>query len=133
MDAASLAIQDAEVAADLMLPTPKTLPGDATVAHVRTQLEDPRVQMVLLADNGTFRGAVTSIPMTAEADESALDYAESDAETITPDASAIAAFNQAAASPHRRVIVLDGDHLLGLLCLNATRSGFCRTTGTSPP
>lgn len=114
-------------ASDLMLRRPKTLRGDATVAEVRGVLANPRVQMVLLADGTTFRGALTDIPATAGDDEPALAYA-SDAETIAPDASGELAFERANASPHRRVIVLGAhDELLGLVCLNSRRDGFCKS------
>lgn len=124
-DATSFA---AQVASDLMLREPKTLQGDATVAEVRAVLANPKVQMVLLADGTTFRGAITDIPDTASEAESAVSYADPDTETISPSASGEAAFLRASASPHRRVIVLGGDReLLGLLCLNERRTGFCQT------
>jgi CBS domain-containing protein len=114
-------------AADLMLREPKTLAGDASVAEVREQLANPKVQLVLLADRRVFRGAVTALPAEAPPTEPALAYAEQDPETIPPDASDDEAFARAAASPHRRVIVLDDDRtLLGLLCLNQSGTGFCR-------
>jgi len=116
-------------AADVMLREPKRLPGTATVGDVRAQLADPKVQMVLLADGRDFVGAITAVPATAADDERALTYAESDPETIGPDVSASEAFGRALASPHRRVIVLGHqDELLGLLCLNATRTRFCQTS-----
>jgi len=119
-------------AADLMLREPKTLAGDASVAEVREQLANPKVQLVLLTDGRAFKGAVTSLPAEAGATESALAYAEREPETIAPDASEEEAFARAAASPNRRVIVLDDDrNLLGLLCLNQARSGFCRAPSSS--
>jgi hypothetical protein len=55
-----------------------------------------------------------------------VDYADTDAEFISPDASDEEAFERAAVSPTRRVIVLDEDeNLLGLLCLNQSRTKFC--------
>ena len=117
-----------EVAADLMLRNPKTLAADASVAEVREQLTSPRVQMVLLAEGRAFRGAVTAVPADAAPTEFALAYIDESPETIGPRASAHEAFERAAASPSRRVIVLDEDNnLLGLLCLNPSRTGFCRT------
>jgi CBS domain-containing protein len=119
-------------AADLMLRKPKTLAGDASVAEVREQLANPKVQLVLLADGRAFRGAVAALPTDAAPTERAVTYAERDPETIPPDASEEEAFARAAASPGRRVVVLDDDHnLLGLLCLNARRTGFCQTPGSS--
>ena len=114
-------------AADLMLTEPKMLTAAASVAEVREQLDDPKVQMVLLADGRAFKGAVTHIPPDASPRDRALDYVDPDPETISPDASADEAFERAAASPNRRVIVLDDDNnLLGLLCLNKSRTRFCQ-------
>jgi len=113
-------------AADLMLRLPKTLPGDASVADVRAVLANPRVQMVLLADGPTFRGAVTELPESAGDDEPALRYA-AEAETIGADEPGETAFERANASPHRRLVVLGEDReLLGLVCLNSRRTGFCK-------
>jgi CBS domain-containing protein len=111
---------------DLMLREPKTLAGDASVAEVREQLANPKVQLVLLADGRAFRGAVTALPEDAAPTEPALGYADASPETIPADASDDEAFARASASPYRRVIVLDDDrNLLGLLCLNQARTGFC--------
>ena len=119
---------DGQVAADLMLREPKTLPGNATVAEVRAVLANPKVQMVLLADGTVFRGAITAIPDSAAPSEPAVDYAEADPETIAPEAPGPTAFERAFASPNRRVVVLgDDQELLGLLCLNQTRTRFCQT------
>jgi CBS domain-containing protein len=115
-----------EVAADLMLRNPKTLPGDATVAEVRGLLDNPKVQMVLLADGPAFKGAVTAIPADAEPIDVALAYADVSAATISPHAPAAEAFDRTAGSPTRRVIVLDEDrNLLGLLCLDPSLTRFC--------
>jgi CBS domain-containing protein len=134
VNAAQAAVGDSRIAADLMLRDPKTLDGDASVGEVRTQLANPKVQMVLLADGGRFLGAVTAIPAGAAADERALDYADADPETISPGEPALAAFDRAAASAHRRVIVLrDDGSLLGLLCLNASRTRFCQTPDSTAP
>ena len=117
------------VAADLMLREPKTLPADASVAEVRDQLANPRVQLVLLADGPAFKGAVTHVPPYAAPGDRALDHADENPEIISPHASADEAFERAAASRNRRVIVLDDDrNLLGLICLKRDRSGFCRSS-----
>lgn len=114
-------------AADLMLREPKTLTAEASVGEVRELLANPRVQMVLLVDGPTFRGAVTQIPAAASPRDRAVNYVDADAEIISPQASDDEAFERAAASPNRRVIVLDeDDNLLGLLCLNQSRTKFCR-------
>ena len=115
------------LAADLMLRDPKTLPADASVEDVREQLANPRVQMVLLADGREFKGAVTALPDDAAPTDPAVDYSDPSVETLPPDASADEAFARTAASPNRRVLVLDeAKNLLGLLCLNAAKTDFCR-------
>ena len=115
-------------AADLMLRDPKTLIADASVAEAREQLVNPKVQMVLLADGPAFKGAVTHIPAEASPRDRAVDYVDTNVESISPDAPDDEAFERAAASPNRRVIVLDeDDNLLGLLCLNQSRTKFCQS------
>ena len=115
-----------EVAADLMLRNPKTLAADATAAEVRELLANPKVQMVLLADGAAFKGAVTAIPADAEPTDPALAFADVSAATISPHAPAAEAFDRTAASPTRRVIVLDEErNLLGLLCLDPSLTRFC--------
>ena len=129
-----------ETAADLMLRNPKTLRGDASVAEVREQLANPKVQMGLLADGPAFRGAVTAVPDEAASREPALGYADDKPETIPPDAPADEAFQRAAASPNRRVIVLDAREPLFLHCADdlsvaekARRSGsLTRVNKTRP-
>ena len=116
-------------AADLMLRAPKTLAADATVAEVRRQFENPKVQMVLLVDGERFAASVTAIPAGAAPTDLAQYYRDEDPETIEPEASAEDAFARATASPNRRVIVLDDDgNLLGLLCLKQDRTGFCQSS-----
>jgi CBS domain-containing protein len=115
-----------------MLRNPKTLTSAASVAEVRELLANPKVQMVLLTDGGAFKGAVTQIPDDASPRDRAVTYVDADAETIAADAPSEEAFERAAASPSRRVIVLDeNDNLLGLLCLNQSRTGFCQTQETA--
>jgi CBS-domain-containing membrane protein len=115
-------------AADLMLRDPKTLGADATVAEVREQFENPKVQMVILCDGPSFVGAVTAIPAGAAPTDLAQSYCDEAPETIGPDAPSEEAFERASASPNRRVIVLDtGGNLLGLLCLKQDRTGFCQS------
>lgn len=126
MSESQAAFAEPEVAADLMLRNPKTLAADAAVAEVREQLDNPRVQMVLLADGGAFKGAVTAIPADADPAEVALAYVDVSVATISPTAPAAEAFDRTAGSPSRRVIVLDEDrNLLGLLCLDPSLTRFC--------
>jgi len=127
-----LASAPGETAADLMLRQPKTLPADATVREVRAVLDNPHVQLVLLADGVSFAAAITELPDDADPDAAARHYASSDVEALSPETPGEEAFARADASPFRRVVVVDdGGLLLGLLCLNASRTGFCRTPSRS--
>ncbi|HEY5295854.1 MAG TPA: hypothetical protein VIJ70_10315 [Gaiellaceae bacterium] len=118
---------DGRTAADLMLAAPKTLPGDVTVAAARELLDDPHVQMLLLADGPVFRGAITHIPDDADPGAAAVGYADPEAEAIGPGEPAALAFARTKLNPHRRIVVLDEEqNLLGLLCLDKTRTHFCR-------
>ena len=120
-----------QLAADLMLRNPKTLPVDAPVSEVRALLENPSVQMVLLADGQTFAGAITDLPADAPPEQRAVDFADPDPDTIGPDEPASTAFARTAASPHRRLVVVGDDaRLLGLLCLDESRTRFCGATGS---
>jgi CBS-domain-containing membrane protein len=117
-----------ETAADVMLGEPKALPIDATVREVRAVLDNPSVQMVLLVDGASFGAAITELPSEADPDAPAQAFAWPGVETISPDDPASDAFARSAASPYRRVVVVDDDRtLLGLVCLNAARTNFCRT------
>ena len=111
--------------ADVMLRNPKTLPGSATVGDVRSLLSNPSVQMILLADGREFRGAIADVPEDAPDDDQALKYADGRPDSLSPSGSARDAFELAAKSPHRRVVVLDDARLVGLVCLDATRTRFC--------
>jgi CBS domain-containing protein len=113
-------------AADVMLRKPKTVPLTATVAEVRDLLANPSVQLVLITSGSLFCGAVAAIPAGAPGNAPAVDYAEPDPDTIGPDEPATVAFERTASSPHRRVVVIGEDEeLLGLVCLDETRTRFC--------
>jgi CBS domain-containing protein len=117
---------DGQLVTDVMLRNPKTLRSDATVEQVQELLRNASVQMVLLADGESFRGAITEIPDEAAADAAAITFADRDPESIPPSASAEEAFELTARNPHRRVVVLDeGRTLVGLVCLNEARTRFC--------
>jgi hypothetical protein len=117
---------DGLTVADVMLRRPKTLPSSASVGDVRDLLEHASVQMVLLADGSRFAGAITSFPADASDDEPAAAYADASPETLAESDPAQAAFDAAARRPDRRIVVLgEQQELLGLVCLDKTRTHFC--------
>jgi CBS domain-containing protein len=105
------------------------LPSGSLVADVRRAFENPSIRTVLLADDGTFHGAIERelLPAQALADEQALRYADTDPVTTTPSVPIAEAIELLDARAEPRLIVLDDDGaaLLGLLCFNRTSSGFC--------
>jgi predicted transcriptional regulator len=132
-DAAGLLVRD------VMVKRPKTLPADASVADLRAQFANPRVQAALLADGGRFAGAVApwELPETADDAEPAARYARLDVPTLAPDATMAEALALLDARGDYRLIVLDdegaGAVLAGLLCLDRTGATFCTFTPAQAP
>ena len=114
---------------EVRIAKPKTLPTDTTVGDVRRVFENPSVRTVLLADGGTFRGAIERdlVPADAPAEGAALPYAQSEPATVTPAMSIPEAIDLLDSREEPRLIVLDedGTTLRGLLCFNRSSSGFC--------
>jgi CBS-domain-containing membrane protein len=118
-----------QTVADVMVRSPKTLAADATVGAALRLFENQRVRMALLVeDDRRFRGVLTrdDLPHDAGLEEPAVRFARP-ANPISPGLSAAAAFDEIARDPGRRLVVLDSDGttLLGLLCLNSSRTNFC--------
>jgi CBS domain-containing protein len=118
---------------DVMLRNPKTVPWDATVGHVRGILENPSVELLLLTDGPTFRGAIASIPDTAAPESLAREFADSSPELLSPTESAAVAFEVTARNPQRRVVVVDEvGTLLGLVRVDQARTRFCGVATRRP-
>jgi CBS domain-containing protein len=118
---------------DVMVSRPKTLPIDATVADLRRQFESPRTQTALLADGGRFAGAIapSELPETADDAELARAYARTDVPTLAPDATMQEAMALLEERGDFRLVVVEGDALAGLLCLDRRGSTFCTFTPAS--
>src|SRR3954452_23759181 len=124
---------------DVMVHRPKTLPADATVADLRRQFENPRVQTALLAEDGRFAGAIapSELPDTAADAEPARAYARADVPTLAPDATMAEALALLDEGADRRVVVPEGGGeaatLAGLLCLDRRGTTFCTFTPARAP
>lgn len=114
---------------DVMIRAPKTLPSDATVADVRRVFEKPNVRSVLLAQEGHFAGLIErdGLPADAPDDAPATAYLEPAPPTASPQTPMREAIKLLEARGEPRLVVLDqdGSTLRGLLCANATATGFC--------
>src|SRR5262245_53610987 len=116
----------ATTVADVMLRRPKTLPATVTVAEAREAFGNVRVQMLLIADQGRFLGAVSRIPETAAPDELAVAYANEAAPRVSMDASLSDALELLEHRPHGRIVVVDDDErLVGLVCVARDGVSFC--------
>ncbi len=114
---------------DAMLRRPKTLPWNATVGDLRRLFENPKVLDVVLIDGPAFAGLVDRDAVDGLPDETrAQEVARSSGVSIAPDVDLAEAMARLEAEGAWRLVVLapDGVTLEGLLCLNATRTGFCR-------
>jgi CBS domain-containing protein len=117
--------QSERTVADVMLREPKTQRADVTVAGARQALEHASVKVLLLVDGERFAGAVTSIPAGARADEKALAFADDSVVVVPPETPVAEALERLETRASGRMIVLDGDRLVGLVCLASDGERFC--------
>ena len=116
--------------ADVMLRKPKTLPADVTVADARSAFENQSVQMLLLVDGDRFRGAVTAIPADAGPNEPVVDFVDLSAPVVSEDMSVSDALARLEHRRSGRLVVLDGEELVGLVCLAKDGVTFCGFPGS---
>jgi len=114
---------------DVMLRHPKTLAADATVAEARTALQSQSTHMLLLVDGERFRGALTAIPAAAGSDEPALAFVDRSTPIVTEDTPISVALARLDRRPSGRLVVLDGQLLVGLVCLAKDGVTFCGSPG----
>jgi DNA-binding MarR family transcriptional regulator len=116
---------------DVMLPSPKVLPADATVADVRRLLADDHVHMALLTDTGRVPGRLLAtvvrddLPPSVRDERPAVDVGGTGGRTVPAAAPVGAVHSWLLGTGMRRVAVVDGDLLVGLLCLKRHLRGFC--------
>jgi CBS domain-containing protein len=113
-----------------MLREPKTLTADATVADARAAFESQSTHMLLLVDGDRFRGAVTAIPDDADSGAPALTFVDAMAPVVAGDMPVSAALARLERRPSGRLVVLDGERLVGLVCLAKDGVTFCGTPGS---
>jgi CBS domain-containing protein len=116
---------------EVMLRQPKTLPADVTVLEAREALEQASMKMLLLVDGSRFSGAVTDIPTDADPSEPAIGFASESPPTATEDMFVSEALDLLEHKPHGRLVVLDDERLVGLVCLTNDGTGFCGVPSAS--
>ena len=81
--------------------------------------------MLLLVDGDRFSGAVTTIPPDASPDEPAMRYVDQSLPAATAEMPVSSALALLDSRPNGRLVVLEGDELVGLVCLTSDGSSFC--------
>lgn len=128
---AQVTLDDAvtQLVGDVMLRSPKTLPGTARVDEARAFFANPKVVSALVVDGTAFVGLLdrTDMPSLLPGNSPIRTFVRREIATVTPDlpvADAIEILNERGLA---RLVVLDKDGvtLAGLLCLDLRRAGFC--------
>jgi CBS domain-containing protein len=115
--------------ANAMLTTPVRHPLGATVREIREFFDDDHVQAALIVGPAGYLAAVverTDITNGQVPDAAAAPLGRLAGRTVLEDAS-LAEIRRAmnAAGRRRAAVVSEDGRLLGLLCLKASRAGFC--------
>ncbi len=116
------------LARDVMLRSPDTVPGDMSVAAARRLLDNPRLRMLLVADDGRLVGAVSRERLATESDghSSLARLADPAIARIGPHETVARVLELLdSAGSERLPVVDDDDRLLGLICWNRRKRHFC--------
>ena len=116
-------------AAEVMLTTPARHPLSATVGEIRDFFRDDHVHAALIVSPAGYLEAVVERDDIAEyqaLDAAAAPLGRLAGRTVLPGASLAEVRRAMTAAGRRRAAVTSADgRLLGLLCLKASRAGFC--------
>ena len=116
-------------AAEVMLTTPARHPLSATVGEIRDFFRDDHVHAALIVSPAGYLEAVVERDDIAEyqaLDAAAAPLGRLAGRTVLPGASLAEVRRAMTAAGRRRAAVTSADgRLLGLLCLKASRVGFC--------
>jgi CBS domain-containing protein len=114
---------------DAMLTTPVRHPLGTTVREIRDFFDDDHVHAALIVGPAGYLAAVIErddITHCQSPDAAAAPLGRLAGRTVTEDASLPAIQRSMNATRRRRAAVIrDDGKLVGLLCLKATRAGFC--------
>jgi CBS domain-containing protein len=108
---------------------PKTHSARATAADARAFFDNPKVVSAVVADGQRFVGLLerSDLPSLLAGSTPIRTFARREVATITPDRPVTEAVEILDARGLSRLVVLDddGQTLVGLLCLDRKRAGFC--------
>lgn len=114
---------------EVMLRTPKTLPGSATVDDARAFFGNPKMVSAVVVDGTRFVGLLdrSDLPSLLPGAAPIRAYVRA-TPTMTPSGSVVDAMEILDERNVARIAVVaeDGVTLAGLLCLDRQRAGFCQ-------
>ncbi|HJQ00718.1 MAG TPA: CBS domain-containing protein [Jatrophihabitans sp.] len=114
--------------ADAMVRHPKLCPVDVTVGQVQALFRDLHVHAALVVAAGQLVSVLErdDVGGLSNRAERAAPFGRLAGRTVPATAPLDAIHREMLSIGQRRLAVVDGDqHLLGLLCLKATSTGFC--------
>lgn len=115
---------------EVMIRTPKTLPGGASIADAKQFFTNPKLISAVLLDGDIFVGLLdrTDLPSLVPDVAPVRTYCKRDVPTVTPQTPVSIAEQILDAYGTTRLVVLDddGSTFAGLLALDRKRSGFCQ-------
>jgi CBS domain-containing protein len=107
---------------DVMLAEARTIPPDTPVETVRETFANPRVKLLLVAEDERFLG--TLVPDDVPASGTIADGVDTAAATLSPDDGIDRAL-ELLEHTSRVPVVGAGGRLYGLVCLNKGKNAFC--------
>lgn len=114
---------------EVMLRTPKTLSVNATLDEARAAFDNPKVVSALLVDGTAFAGLLdrSDLPSLLAGSVPIRTFARTTVPTVRAETPVPNALEIMGGYGTTRLVVLgdDGITLIGLLCLDRKRTGFC--------
>ena len=117
----------------VMVRRPKTLPADASLTWAQDAFQDDHVHMLLLTRAGRLLGTLVRDDLPPPGTQgAALSWAMLAGRTVPPQATVAEVRQLLEGLGARRAAVTAADGtLLGLVCLNRRRTGFCSDAGVT--
>lgn len=110
---------------DVMLYDPRTVTPDTSVDQVRETFANPSVKLLLVADDDTYLGSLAPEDLPDDASGTIAAYVRTDTPRLHPGDPTASALRLLEETGLKRIPVVEGDRLEGLVCLNSGRSAFC--------
>ena len=114
---------------DVMLAEARTIPPDTPVRDVRETFANPRVKLLLVAEDERFLGTLSPDDVPAAGTIAA--GVDTRAPTLQPDDSVERALELLEHTSRVPVVGEDG-RLQGLVCLNSRKNAFCASPLSAP-